>query len=152
MTSAHVRAALAALVATVALLGSLLTVTTAHAATTTARAATKEPVRFGVSYGERLSRMSQSELDAVLDDAVLLGVRWIRIDFSWTTIQPKGPTSYVYAGTDRVVEAARARGLRRLWAQVGSLNAAMLGLFRRHGFSLVPEPGVPLVHATLTLS
>ena len=47
---------------------------------------------------------------------------------------------------------ARARGLRRLWAQVGSLNAAMLGLFRRHGFSLVPEPGVPLVHATLTLS
>ena len=123
MTSAHVRAAVAALVATVALLGSPLTVataqaatttTSARAATTTTRAATTDPVRFGVSYGERLSRMSQSELDAVLDDAVLLGVRWIRIDFSWTTIQAKGPTSWAWAGTDRVVEAARARGLKVL--------------------------------------
>jgi ribosomal protein S18 acetylase RimI-like enzyme len=52
----------------------------------------------------------------------------------------------------RLTAIARARGLRRLWAQVGSHNAAMLSLFRRHGFSLVTEREAPLVHATLALS
>ena len=52
----------------------------------------------------------------------------------------------------QLTRIARARGLRRLWAQVGSHNAAMLAILRRHAFSLVTEPEVPLVHATLILS
>jgi hypothetical protein len=35
---------------------------------------------------------------------------------------------------------------------VNTHNAAMLGLLRRHGFTLVPEPGVAVVHATLSLA
>jgi arabinogalactan endo-1,4-beta-galactosidase len=79
-----------------------------------ARAATASVERYGVSYGERLSRMPGDQMRAVLDDAVTLGVRWIRVDFSWTTIQPQGPRSFEWAGTDRVVNAARARGLKVL--------------------------------------
>jgi GNAT superfamily N-acetyltransferase len=51
----------------------------------------------------------------------------------------------------QLIATARARGLSRLWAQVNTHNAAMLGLFRRHGFTLVPEPGIAVVNATLLL-
>ena len=67
-----------------------------------------------MSYGERLSRMTQADLDATLDDATALGLRWIRADLSWTTVQGGGPTSYNWAGFDRVVLAANARGLKVL--------------------------------------
>lgn len=46
---------------------------------------------------------------------------------------------------------ARARGLKRLWAQVNTHNAAMLRIFRRHGFTLAPEPGIAVVNAVLDL-
>jgi GNAT superfamily N-acetyltransferase len=52
----------------------------------------------------------------------------------------------------QLTAVARSRGLRRLWGQVNTHNAAMLGLFRRQGFTLVSEPGVALVHASLALS
>jgi GNAT superfamily N-acetyltransferase len=52
----------------------------------------------------------------------------------------------------RLIDVARSRGLRRLWAQVNTHNAAMLGIFRREGFTLASQPEVPVVHATLSLS
>jgi GNAT superfamily N-acetyltransferase len=52
----------------------------------------------------------------------------------------------------RLVAVARVRGLKRLWGQVNVHNAAMLGLFRRHGFTLEPEPGVAVVNASLDLT
>jgi hypothetical protein len=67
-----------------------------------------------MSYGERLSRMSQADLDATLDDATALGLGWIRADLSWTTVQGGGPTSWSWGGFDRVVLAAKARGLKVL--------------------------------------
>jgi len=51
----------------------------------------------------------------------------------------------------QLTSVARARGLRRLWAQVNVHNAAMLGLLRRHGFTVTPETGAPVMHATLSL-
>lgn len=51
----------------------------------------------------------------------------------------------------RLIGVARTRGLRRLWGQVNTHNAAMLGLFRRHGFTLSPEAGLAVVNATLAL-
>ncbi len=105
------RAALVAVLLCGALIVSPLTATSSPAAAATT---TKPPTKFGVSYGERLSRMSQADLDAALDDAVQLGVGWIRMDLSWTTVQPDGPSTYRWAGFDRVIRGARSRGLHVL--------------------------------------
>ena len=51
-----------------------------------------------------------------------------------------------------LIAAARERGLRRLWAQVNVHNAGMLGIFRRHRFSLQPEPGSGGMRAILELT
>jgi GNAT superfamily N-acetyltransferase len=51
----------------------------------------------------------------------------------------------------RLIHVAGTRGLKRLWGQVNTHNAAMLGLFRRHGFTLSPEEGLAVVNATLLL-
>ncbi len=106
--------------------GTATPTATASTATPTATASTATPTatastapaptapRFGMSYGERLSRMSQADLDAALDDAVALGLGWVRADLSWTTIQGGGATSWNWSGFDRVVLAADARGLQVL--------------------------------------
>lgn len=72
------------------------------------------PAAFGMSFGGTLARMAPSRLDAALDDARGLGVRWIRIDLPWTDIQPTGPDDWRWAPFDRVVRAARKRHLRVL--------------------------------------
>jgi polysaccharide biosynthesis protein PslG len=79
-----------------------------------AAAPAQTTTRLGVSYGNTLSRMSQQQLAATLDDAVELNVRWIRADLSWADVQPTGPASFWWDGFDRVVRAARTRGLNVL--------------------------------------
>ncbi|WP_198035145.1 cellulase family glycosylhydrolase [Streptacidiphilus rugosus] len=69
---------------------------------------------FGVSYGDTLLFDNDHNLAQGLDDAVALGVRWIRLDLSWEDIQPDTPTGYQWNRFDRVVNAARARGLNLL--------------------------------------
>src|SRR5690349_18717622 len=90
------RAVLAAVLGS--LVASMLVLTTSATAAPDARsratAILKPPTQFGVSYGERLSRMSAADLSAALDDATRLRVGWIRMDFSWTSLQPDGPSSY----------------------------------------------------------
>ncbi len=73
-----------------------------------------QPMRLGISYGNTLVGMSPERLAWALDDAVDLGVRWIRADLSWTDVQPTGPATYRWDPFDRVVTAARARGLQVL--------------------------------------
>jgi RimJ/RimL family protein N-acetyltransferase len=51
-----------------------------------------------------------------------------------------------------LIQTARTRGLARLWAQTNNHNADMLGIFRRAGFTLVPEPDNGIVCATLVLA
>ena len=50
-----------------------------------------------------------------------------------------------------LIRRARARGLRRLWAQVNTHNASMLGIFRRLNFSLTPQTDDGIYQATLAL-
>jgi RimJ/RimL family protein N-acetyltransferase len=51
-----------------------------------------------------------------------------------------------------LIKTARTRGLARLWAQTNNHNADMLGIFRRAGFTLVPEPDNGIICATLALA
>src|SRR5262245_30809767 len=66
---------------------------------------------FGISVGNRLPSLSNSELGRRLDDFKALGVTWIRLDLDWNDIQPSGPGSYSWSRFDAIVDAARARGL-----------------------------------------
>jgi len=52
---------------------------------------------------------------------------------------------------ERLIRTARDRRLARLWAQVNAQNAAMLGIFRRHGFTISPQPDIGMMQATLVL-
>ncbi|MFF3378654.1 cellulase family glycosylhydrolase [Streptomyces sp. NPDC002680] len=66
---------------------------------------------FGLSFGDTLTWMTDAERAKALDDAVELGVRWLRVDLSWRNIQPDSPSQYAWERFDRVVDSARARGL-----------------------------------------
>lgn len=72
------------------------------------------PTRIGIAYGDTLTWMSDAALGATLDDAVTLNARWVRADLSWWNIQPSSRAGYRWGRFDRVVAAARQRGLRLL--------------------------------------
>lgn len=66
-------------------------------------------LRFGLTYPEILTRVSPARLGQALDDAVALGVGWIRLDLPWDAIQPQSPTASDWSAFDAVVAAASAR-------------------------------------------
>jgi polysaccharide biosynthesis protein PslG len=70
--------------------------------------------RVGIAYGDTLPFLSDADLAATLDDAVALGVKWIRLDLSWANIQPQSKQRYDWGRFDRVVQAAALRGLTPL--------------------------------------
>jgi hypothetical protein len=80
--------------------------------TATPRAA--ERFHIGIAYGDTLPWKSDQDLGEALDDAVDVGAGWIRVDLSWNDIQPDHPDRYEWQRFDRVVEAARQRGLNVL--------------------------------------
>ncbi|MFB7929173.1 cellulase family glycosylhydrolase [Streptomyces sp. NPDC056039] len=69
---------------------------------------------FGLAYSDTLPWMSDADLGRALDDAVGLGVSWIRADLAWTNIQPDSPSQYLWERFDRVADAARQRKLKVL--------------------------------------
>jgi len=69
---------------------------------------------FGMSYGDTLTFDTGQQLDRALDDAVALGVTWVRTDLSWEDIQPDSSDKFQWQRFDRVLAAARARGLNVL--------------------------------------
>lgn len=73
-------------------------------------ASTSMPV--GVAFGDYLGGLCPAALDSALDDVVALRATWIRVDFSWTRIQPTSRDAWSWDRSDRVVAAARARGLK----------------------------------------
>jgi hypothetical protein len=73
-----------------------------------------EPLRIGIAYGGTLTGLSNEQLAATLDDAVALGIKWIRNDLDWAEIQPISATDYNWGPFDRVVEATGKRGLTLL--------------------------------------
>ena len=68
----------------------------------------------GISTSFTLLGMSDSDLESRLTDIKSLGTTWIRVDFSWNTIQPDGPREYNWRGYDRVVAAATKHQLKVL--------------------------------------
>lgn len=68
----------------------------------------------GISTSFSLLGMSDEDLDQRLRDIKSLGTTWIRVDFSWATIQPDSSSEYEWRGYDRIVEAAGAHELKVL--------------------------------------
>lgn len=68
----------------------------------------------GISTSFSLLGMSDENLDRRLRDIKSLGTTWIRVDFSWNTIQPDSPEEYKWKGYDRLVEAAGDHELKIL--------------------------------------
>jgi hypothetical protein len=71
-------------------------------------------VQYGIQEGGSLYWMSQAQLSDYLNDALALGVKWIRLDCPWPEIQPSNSKQYLWSNLDRVVAAANARGLKLL--------------------------------------
>ena len=93
-----------------------------------APAAPKVPV--GVSGGHPLMVLPPVELAKELDAAKAAGAQWLRVDVDWSRIEGTR-NQFDWANTDRVVNAARSRGLLVLavvtytptWAQDPALPA-----------------------------
>lgn len=81
---------------------------------------------MGIAYGDRLTWMSDQGLRAALNEAVAVHATYIRTDISWFDLQPSSADRFMWSRTDRVLAAARARGLKVLgvvaytptWARV----------------------------------
>jgi hypothetical protein len=68
----------------------------------------------GISTSASLLWMNKKDLNNRLKDIRALGTTWIRVDFSWSAIQPDSPTEYRWDMYDRVVKAAGQHGLKVL--------------------------------------
>jgi hypothetical protein len=88
-------------------------------------------LRIGISNGDTLAGLSQAELDRRLDDAVTLGIGWIRADLSWADVQGGSSSSQEWGPFDRIAAGARARNLEVLailaytpaWARPGGCDS-----------------------------
>jgi hypothetical protein len=69
--------------------------------------------RAGFAEGYTLLWGSDTELNQRLDGIAATGATWLRVDFDWSVAQPSA-SSWNWGPIDRVVNAARARGLRVL--------------------------------------
>ncbi|MCX6467823.1 MAG: beta-xylosidase [Corynebacteriales bacterium] len=65
---------------------------------------------LGVAAGSGLTTLSDADLARTLDMTAEGGMRWIRFDVPWSSVEATRG-QYDWAATDRVVDAARARGL-----------------------------------------
>jgi hypothetical protein len=150
---------LAAIVAGCALLG-MQTLVFASAATA-ASAPSHYPnssVPIGLSYGDSLFGVSPTQIGQTLNDAVNLGVGWIRVDLAWDDIQHDSPTAFNWAPFDNIVHAAAARHLTVLpildytpaWARAagctsdkcGPANPAQFAAFAKAAVSRYAPRGV----------
>ena len=73
-----------------------------------------EAQTLGIATGGDTQNLPLVELERELDLIAAAGAGWVRVDINWAQIQAGGPASYEWAATDRVIAAARARGLRVL--------------------------------------
>jgi polysaccharide biosynthesis protein PslG len=89
--------------------------------------------RAGFATGGQLRWESDSDLQRDFDAMAATGARWVRFDVDWPSIQQDGPASFWWAQTDRMVLAARARGMKVLgtvtytpaWARPPSCTDSM---------------------------
>jgi len=127
---------------------------------------------IGIALGETLATLNEQELAVVLDDLVSLGVTWIRVDISWSSVQPDSADVYFWDDVDRIMHAANLRNIKVLpiltytprWARSGACvytskcapdNPEMFGVFTRavvkryaplgvHAWEIWNEPNLTL--------
>jgi len=56
---------------------------------------------FGIAFGDELARMTPTDLNTVLDDAVRVGITSVRMDVSWATVQWTAPRTTTGPGSTR---------------------------------------------------
>ncbi len=86
--------------------------------------------KTGFAQGHTILWGSDAQLAADLDGMARSGAGWIRVDFDWPSIQSGGRDAWNWGPTDRVVLAAKARGLSVLavpaytpaWARAAGTN------------------------------
>jgi arabinogalactan endo-1,4-beta-galactosidase len=82
----------------------------------------------GVQFHAMWSDYTDAQRTRVLDMLQAAGVKWVRIDYGWASVQPDGPGSWARWYLDRGdtwVNAARARGMKVLmtfWMTPGWAN------------------------------
>jgi polysaccharide biosynthesis protein PslG len=87
--------------------------------------------RFGIAGGGAIQMLGNADRKRYFDSLEAVGAGWIRMDINWAVIQREGPRSYDWAPFDRLVHAARRRGIRVLgtlvftpaWARASGLPA-----------------------------
>jgi polysaccharide biosynthesis protein PslG len=85
-----------------------------------ARLALAEPKsEFGIALGDIVPRlhdltMDKQALDGEFGDIAALNVKWIRVDMSWSDIQPKDDASYNWTKIDLIVSVAITHNIKVL--------------------------------------
>jgi hypothetical protein len=69
---------------------------------------------------DQLRWLSDTELNFYMSDMASLGSKFLRVDLSWNAIQLTSAQNYNFAEFDRVVDAARAKGLKVLLILMGT--------------------------------
>ncbi|MFM7616623.1 MAG: hypothetical protein ACKO72_04065 [Actinomycetes bacterium] len=70
---------------------------------------------MGMATGGAILWQSSADFTRDMDAIAASGATWIRVDFDWHSIQYESPTTWRWdRATDRIVAAARARGLKVL--------------------------------------
>lgn len=69
------------------------------------------PRRTGITFGSALYRWPAASVRAALDDVRRLHMSWIRVDLSWTEVQPVSPDRFDWRKLDLVVREAATRKL-----------------------------------------
>jgi len=75
---------------------------------------TTTTIPFGISVGNTLVFLNKDQLNGELDDIASLGVTWVRLDISWSDIQPSNGLDYQWANMDAIINALNARNMRIL--------------------------------------
>lgn len=69
---------------------------------------------YGIAAGSSLPELSANDLKTRLDGIAASGATWVRLDFSWPSIQPHNAQDYQWAVYDRIVDEANQRQLKIL--------------------------------------
>ena len=72
------------------------------------------PLEIGMATSNTLLNIPDSQLEHRLDDMQRLGVKWLRVDFSWATIQPHNARNFDFRFHTKVVDSATKRGMKIL--------------------------------------
>lgn len=66
---------------------------------------------YGIALGSSLTHADSTTINQTLDGMVALGVKWVRVDFDWSAIQPDNSKTFDWSQYDTIVAAAQQRHL-----------------------------------------